>query len=172
MANLPALPSGDKPLLTACPGGICAANSRRSLARSRQVAQAKFMISPPAPHPVLALQPPSSPPRHPPNPQPSLQPPPPAASPALPQAPAPAVRRAPYRAVRGPRPSGTPYDPFFTTTSHSSRRSRCANRGVRFRESRSRRLPHSGALHQCIAPTYPGFKSRFAITRCTSSAVA
>ena len=76
MANLPALTSGDKPLLTACPGGRCAANSRRSLARSRQVTQTKFMRSSTAPHPVLALQPPSPPPRHPPNPQPSLQPPP------------------------------------------------------------------------------------------------
>ena len=40
-------------------------------------------------------------------PQPPALPPatpPPAASPTLPQAPAPAVRRAPYRAVRGPRP--------------------------------------------------------------------
>ena len=71
MANLPALPSGDKPLLTACHGGRCAANSRRSLARSRQVTQTKFMRSSTAPHPVLALQPPSPPPRHPPTPSPS-----------------------------------------------------------------------------------------------------
>ena len=40
-----------------------------------------------------------------------------------------------------------------TTTSRSSRRSRYANRGVRFRESGSRRLPHSRALQQCIAAT-------------------
>ena len=49
------------------PGGRCAANSRRSSARSRQVTQTKFAISPTAPHPVLALQPPSPPLRHPPN---------------------------------------------------------------------------------------------------------
>ena len=38
------------------------------------------------------------------------------------------------------------HDLFFTTVGYDIRRSRCANRGVRFRESRSRRLPRSGAL--------------------------
>ena len=33
------------------------------------------------------------------------------------------------------------YDLFFTAAGHGSTGSRCANRGVRFRESRSRRLP-------------------------------
>ena len=52
---------------------------------------------------------------------------------------------------------------LFTTTSHSSRMDRCANRGVRFRKSRSRRLSDSRALKLRIAPTLPGFMSRFVI---------
>ena len=80
-----------------------------------------------------------------------------------PQAPAPAVRRAPHHAVRGPRPQGTPCDLFFTTTSCRSKRGRCANRGVKSRGPRARRLSRSGALQQCIAPTKPGCMSRFVI---------
>ena len=91
--SLQASPSGDKPLPTACSGGKCAANSRRSSARSwllkLREPSSRDHLAPPIRLGTPAAQPTT---------------PAPAATPVLSQAPAPAVRRAPHRALRGPRP--------------------------------------------------------------------